>query len=209
MSVSAKKIDNYVDLYKTEQVKKEKTLELNEILSNKNVEVFIEPNKNEPILYSKENGQPMFRIFKDVIDDFQKIKNTLKVLKPFLESIKDSTTFISHGYISTFYDELKFIYKNLQIKIKFKDDQLFIESNFKFTKQTTAIQFGNGNLIVRPNDSFSDDLISYRIEKQINTDEFTTDILDEMLEDTKYVLKNNLQIKIDDYSQVNTIDWLW
>lgn len=209
MSVSAKKFDNYVDLYKTEQVKKEKTLELNEILSNTNVEVFIEPNKNELILYSKENGQPMFRIFKNVIDDFQKIKNTLKVLKPFLESIKDSTTFISHGYISTFYDELKFIYKNLQIEIKFKDDQLFIESNFKFTKQTTAIQFGNGNLIVRPNDSFSDDLISYRIEKQLDMNDLNTEILDEMLEDTKYVLKNNLQIKIDDYSQVDTIDWLW
>ena len=209
MSVSAKKFDNYVDLYKTEQVKKEKTLELNEILSNTNVEVFIEPNKNEPILYSKENSQPMFRIFKDVIDDFQKITNALEVFKPFLESIKDSTTFISHGYISTFYNELKFIYKNLQIEIKFKDDQLFIESNFKFTKQTTAIQFGNGNLIVRPNDSFSDDLISYRIEKQINTDEFTTDILDEMLEDTKYVLKHNLQIDINDYSQVDTIMWMW
>lgn len=209
MSVSAKKFDNYVDLYKTEQVKKEKTLELNEILSNTNVEVFIEPNKNEPILYSKENSQPMFRIFKDVIDDFQKITNALEVFKPFLESIKDSTTFISHGYISTFYNELKFIYKNLQIEIKFKDDQLFIESNFKFTKQTTAIQFGNGNLIVRPNDSFSDDLISYRIEKQINTDEFTTDILDEMLENTKYVLKHNLQIDINDYSQVDTIMWMW
>lgn len=209
MSVSAKKFDNYVDLYKTEQVKKEKTLELNEILSNTNVEVFIEPNKNELILYSKENGQPMFKIFKNVIDDFQKIKNTLKVLKPFLESIKDSTTFISHGYISTFYDELKFIYKNLQIEIKFKDDQLFIESNFKFTKQTTAIQFGNGNLIVRPNDSFSDDLISYRIEKQLDMNDLNTEILDEMLEDTKYVLKNNLQIKIDNYSQVDTIDWLW
>lgn len=209
MSVSAKKFDNYVDLYKTEQVKKEKTLELNKILSNTNVEVFIEPNKNEPILYSKENGQPMFRIFKDVIDDFQKIKNLLEVLKPFFESIKDSTSFISHGYISTFYDELKFIYKNLQIEIKFKDEQLFIESNFKFKKQTTAIPFGNGNLIVRPNDSFSDDLISYRIEKQINTDEFTTDILDEMLEDTKYVLKHNLQININDYSQVDTIMWVW
>ena len=93
--------------------------------------------------------------------------------------------------------------------MKFKDDQLFIESNFKFTKQTTAIQFGNGNLIVRPNDSFSDDLISYHIEKQINTDEFTTDILDEMLDDTKYVLKNNLQIDINDYSQVDTIMWMW
>ena len=76
-------------------------------------------------------------------------------------------------------------------------------------KQTTAIQFGNGNLIVRPNNSFSDDLISYRIEKQINTDEFTTDILDEMLEDTKYVLKHNLQIDINDYSQVDTIMWMW
>lgn len=194
---------------KPNKLKKKKTLELNEILSNTNVEVFIEPNKNEPILYSKENGQPMFKIFKDVIDDFQKIKNLLEVLKPFFESIKDSTSFISHGYISTFYDELKFIYKNLQIEIKFKDDQLFIESNFKFTKQTTAIQFGNGNLIVRPNDSFSDDLISYRIEKQLDMNDLNTEILDEMLEDTKYVLKNNLQIKIDDYSQVDTIDWLW
>lgn len=209
MSVSTTKFEKYIDLYKTEKIKKEKALELNEILNDTNIDVFIEPNKNNVILYSKENGQPMFKISKDVIDDFQEITNTLKVLKPFLESIKDSTTLISHGYISMFYDELKFIYKNLQIEIKFKDDQLFIESNFKFTKQTTAIQFGNGNLIVRPNDSFSDDLISYRIEKQINTDEFTTDILDEMLEDTKYVLKHNLQIDINDYSQVDTIMWMW
>lgn len=209
MSVSTTKFEKYIDLYKTEQVKKEKALELNEILNDTNIDVFIEPNKNNVILYSKENGQPMFKISKDVIDDFQKITNTLEIVKPFLKSIKDSTSFVSHGYINTFYNELKFIYKNLQIEIKFKDDQLFIESNFKFTKQTTAIQFGNGNLIVRPNDSFSDDLISYRIEKQINMDKFTTDILDEMLEDTKYVLKNNLQIKIDDYSQADTIDWLW
>lgn len=213
MSVSTtkfeKKFEKYIDLYKTEQVKKEKTLELNEILNDTNIVVFIEPNQNNVILYSKENGQPMFKISKDVIDDFQKITNTLEIVKPFLESIKDSTSFVSHGYINTFYNELKFIYKNLQIEIKFKDDQLFIESNFKFTKQTTAIQFGNGNLIVRPNDSFSDDLISYRIEKQINTDEFKTDILDEMLEDTKYVLKHNLQIDINDYSQVDTIMWMW
>ena len=209
MSVSTTKFEKYVDLYKIEQFKKEKTLELNEILSDANIEVFIEQNTKYLILYSKENGQPMFKIFKDVIDDFHKIKNALENFKPFLELIKGSTTFISHGYINTFGDELKFIYKNLQIEIKFKDEQLFIESNFKFKKQTTAIQFGNGNLIVRPNDSFSDDLISYRIEKQININDFTTDILDEMLEDTKYVLKNNLQIKIDDYSQADTIDWLW
>lgn len=209
MSVSARKFDNYVDLYKIEQVKKEKTLELNEILSNTNIEIFIEPNTNNPILYSKENGQPMFKILEDVIKEFQKVTKKLNNFKTFFESVKDSTDCISHGYISTFYNELKFIYKNLQIEMKFKDDQLFIESNFKFKKQTTAIQFGNGNLIVRPNDSFSDDLISYRIEKQINTDEFTTDILDEMLEDTKYVLKHNLQIDINDYSQVDTIMWMW
>lgn len=209
MSVSAKKFDNYVDLYKTEQVKKEKTLELNEILSNTNVEVFIEPNTNNVILYSKENGQPVFKIFKDVIKDFQSITQQLKILKPFLESVKNSTTFISHGYISSFHDELKFIYKNLQIEIKIKDNKLFIESNFKFKKQTTAIQFGNGNLIVRPDDSFSNDLISYRIEKQIDINDFETKILDEMLEDTRHVLKNNLQIKIDDYSQVDTTTWLW
>lgn len=76
-------------------------------------------------------------------------------------------------------------------------------------KQTTAIQFGNGNLIVRPNNSFSDDLISYRIEKQINMNDFNTNILDEMLEDTKYVLKHNLQIDINDYSQEETIMWMW
>lgn len=209
MSVSTTKFEKYVDLYKIEQLKKEKTLELNEILSNANIEVFIEPKTNYVILYSKENGQPMFKIFKDVTDDFQKIKNALEVFKPFFESIKDSTSFISHGYISTFGDELKFIYKNLQIEIKFKDDQLFIESNFEFTKQTTAIQFGNGNLIIRPDDSISDDLISYRIEKQLDMNDFNTEILDEMLKDTKYVLKNNLQFKIDDYSQVDIIDWLW
>lgn len=209
MSVSTKQFEKYVNLYKNEQIKQEKTLELSKILSDTNIDVLIEPNKNEPILYSKENNQPMFRIFKDVNDDFQKIKNVLEVFKPFFESIKDSTSFISHGYISTFGDELKFIYKNLQIKIKFKDDQLFIESNFEFTKQTTAIQFGNGNLIIRPDDSISDDLISYRIEKQLNMNDFNTEILDEMLKDTKYVLKNNLQFKIDDYSQVDIIDWLW
>lgn len=151
----------------------------------------------------------MFKIFKDVIKDFQSITQQLKILKPFLESVKNSTTFISHGYISSFYDELKFIYKNLQIEIKIKDNKLLIESNFKFKKQTTAIQFGNGNLIVRPDDSFSNDLISYRIEKQIDINDFETKILDEMLEDTRYVLKNNLQIKIDDYSQVDTTTWLW
>lgn len=209
MSIPTKQFEKYVNLYKNEQIKQEKTLELSKILSDTNIDVLIEPNKNEPILYSKENSQPMFRIFKDVTDDFQKIKNTLEVFKPFFESIKDSTSFISHGYISTFGDELKFIYKNLQIEIKFKDDQLFIESNFEFTKQTTAIQFGNGNLIIRPDDSISDDLISYRIEKQLNMNDFNTEILDEMLKDTKYVLKNNLQFKIDDYSQVDIIDWLW
>lgn len=209
MSVSTKQFEKYVNLYKNEQIKQEKTLELSKILSDTNIDVLIEPNKNEPILYSKENSQPMFRIFKDVTDDFQKIKTALEVFKPFFESIKDSTSFISHGYISTFGDELKFIYKNLQIEIKFKDDQLFIESNFEFTKQTTAIQFGNGNLIIRPDDSISDDLISYRIEKQLNMNDFNTEILDEMLKDTKYVLKNNLQFKIDDYSQVDIIDWLW
>lgn len=209
MSVSAKKFENYVDLYKLEQVKREKISELNKILNDTNIEVFIEPNTNYVILYSKENGQPMFKIFKDVIDDFQKIKNALEIFKPFLELLKDSTTSISHGYINTFGDELKFIYKNLQIKIKFKDEQLSIKSNFKFKKQTTAIQFGNGNLIVRPDTSFADDLISYSIEKQIDITEFNTEILDEMLEDTRYVLKNNLQIKIDDYSQADTIDWLW
>lgn len=209
MSVSTTKFENYVDLYKIEQLKKEKTLELNEILNKTNIDVFIEPNTNNVILYSKENGQPMFKIFKDVIKDFQSITQQLKILKPFLESVKNSTTFISHGYISSFYDELKFIYKNLQIEIKIKDNKLFIESNFKFKKQTTAIQFGNGNLIVRPDDSFSNDLISYRIEKQIDINDFETKILDEMLEDTRYVLKNNLQIKIDDYSQVDTTTWLW
>lgn len=209
MSIPTKQFEKYVNLYKNEQIKQEKTLELSKILNDTNIDVLIEPNKNEPILYSKENSQPMFRIFKDVNDDFQKIKNALEVFKPFFESIKDSTSFISHGYISTFGDELKFIYKNLQIKIKFKDDQLFIESNFEFTKQTTAIQFGNGNLIIRPDDSISDDLISYCIEKEINMDDFNTDILDEMLKETKYVLKNNLQFKIDDYSQMDIIDWLW
>lgn len=209
MSIPTKQFEKYVNLYKNEQIKQEKTLELSKILSDTNIDVLIEPNKNEPILYSKENSQPMFRIFKDVNDDFQKIKNSLEVFKPFFESIKDSTSFISHGYISTFGDELKFIYKNLQIEIKFKDDQLFIESNFEFTKQTTAIKFGNGNLIIRPDDSISDDLISYRIKKQLDMNDFNTKILDEMLEDTKYVLKNNLQFKIDDYSQVDIIDWLW
>ena len=209
MSVSTTKFEKYVDLYKIEQVKKQKALELNEILNDTNIDVFIEPNTNNVILYSKENGQPMFKIFKDVIKDFQSITQQLKILKPFLESVKNSTTFISHGYISSFYDELKFIYKNLQIEIKIKDNKLLIESNFKFKKQTTAIQFGNGNLIVRPDDSFSNDLISYRIEKQIDINDFETKILDEMLEDTRYVLKNNLQIKIDDYSQVDTTTWLW
>lgn len=208
MSVSTTKFEKYVDLYKIEQVKKQKALELNEILNDTNIDVFIEPNTNNVILYSKENGQPMFKIFKDVIKDFQSITQQLKILKPFLESVKNSTTFISHGYISSFYDELKFIYKNLQIEIKIKDNKLFIESNFKFKKQTTAIQFGNGNLIVRPDDSFSNDLISYRIEKQIDINDFETKILDEMLEDTRHVLKNNLQIKIDDYSQVDTIMWM-
>ena len=209
MSIPTKQFEKYVNLYKNEQSKQEKTLELSKILNDTNIDVLIEPNENEPILYSKENSQPMFRIFKDVNDDFQKIKNALEVFKPFFESIKDSTSFISHGYISTFGDEIKFIYENLQIKIKFKDDQLVIESNFEFIKQTTAIKFGNGNLIIRPDDSISDDLISYRIEKQINIDDFNTDILNEMLKETKYVLKNNLQIKIDDYSQVDIIDWLW
>lgn len=209
MSVSAKKFKNYIDLYKLEQVKREKISELNEILNDTNIEVFIEPNTNYVILYSKENSQPMFKIFKDAIDDFQKIKNALEVFKSFLESLKNSTTFISHGYIKSFGDELKFIYKNLQIEIKFKDNQLFIKSNFKFKKQTTAIQFGNGNLIVRPNDSFSDNLISYRVEKEISIDDFKTEIFDEMLDDTKYVLKNNLQIDINDYSQVDTIMWMW
>ena len=209
MSVSAKKFENYVDLYKAEQVKREKISELNEILNDTNIEVFIEPNTNYVILYSKENSHPMFKIFKDVVDEFQKIKNALEVFKPFLESLKNSTTFISHGYINSFGDKLKFIYKNLQIEIKFKDNQLFIESNFKFKKQTTAIQFGNGNLIIKPDASFSDDLISYCIEKQININDFNTNIFDEMLDDTKYVLKNNLQIDINDYSQADTIDWLW
>lgn len=209
MSTSTQKFENYVDLYKFEQVKKEKTLKLNNILNNTNIEVFIEPNTNNPILYSKENGQPMFKILEDTIKEFQKVTKKLNTLKTFFESVKDSTDCISHGYISTFYNELKFIYKNLQIEIKFKDDQIFIESNFKFTKQTTAIQFGNGNLIVRPNDSFSDDLISYRIEKQINMDNFNTEILDDMLEETKYVLKHNLQIDINDYSQVDTIMLMW
>lgn len=209
MSVSTKKFENYIDLYKLEQVKREKISELNQILNDTNIEVFIEPNTNYVILYSKENSQPMFKIFKDVIDDFQKIKNALEVFKPFLESLKNSTTFISHGYINSFGDKLKFIYKNLQIEIKFKDNQLFIESNFKFKKQTTAIQFGNGNLIVRPDASFSDDLISYRIEKEISINDFKTEIFDEMLDDTKYVLKNNLQIDINDYSQVDTIMWMW
>ena len=209
MSISAKKFENYIDLYKLEQVKREKISELNEILNNTNIEVFIEPNTNYVILYSKENSQPMFKIFKDVIDDFQKIKNALEVFKSFLESLKNSTTFISHGYIKSFGDELKFIYKNLQIEIKFKDDQLFIKSNFKFKKQTTVIQFGNGNLIVRPDASFSDDLISYRIEKEISINDFKTEIFDEMLDNTKYALKNNLQIDINDYSQVDTIMWMW
>lgn len=209
MSTSTQKFEKYVDLYKTEQLKQEKLSELNKILKDTNIEVFIEPNTNYPILYSKENGQPMFKMLDDVLKEFQIITKKLNIVKTFFESVKDSTDCISHGYISTFYNELKFIYKNLQIEMKFKDDQLFIESNFKFKKQTTAIQFGNGNLIVRPNDSFSDDLISYRIEKQINTDEFTTNILDEMLEDTKYVLKHNLLIDINDYSQVDTIMWMW
>lgn len=209
MSTSTQKFEKYVDLYKTEQLKQEKLSELNKILKDTNIEVFIEPNTNYPILYSKENGQPMFKMLDDVLKEFQIITKKLNIFKTFFESVKDSTDCISHGYISTFYNELKFIYKNLQIEMKFKDDQLFIESNFKFKKQTTAIQFGNGNLIVRPNDSFSNDLISYRIEKQINTDDFTTNILDEMLEDTKYVLKHNLLIDINDYSQVDTIMWMW
>lgn len=67
MSTSTQKFENYVDLYKFEQVKKEKTLKLNNILNNTNIEVFIEPNTNNPILYSKENGQPMFKILEDTI----------------------------------------------------------------------------------------------------------------------------------------------
>ena len=160
MSTSTQKFEKYVDLYKTEQLKQEKISELNKIIKDTNIEVFIEPNTNYPILYSKENGQPMFKILEDTIKEFQKVTKKLNSLKTFFESVKDSTDCISHGYISTFYNELKFIYKNLQIEMKFKDNQLFIESNFKFKKQTTAIQFGNGNLIVRPNNSFSDDLIS-------------------------------------------------
>lgn len=209
MSTSTQKFEKYVDLYKTEQLKQEKISELNKIIKDTNIEVFIEPNTNYPILYSKENGQPIFKILEDTIKEFQKVTKKLNSLKTFFESVKDSTDCISHGYISTFYNELKFIYKNLQIEMKFKDNQLFIESNFKFKKQTTAIQFGNGNLIVRPNNSFSDDLISYRIEKQININDFNTDILDEMLEETKYVLKHNLEIDINDYSQVDTIMWMW
>ena len=209
MSTSTQKFEKYIDLYKTEQLKQEKISELNKIIKDTNIEVFIEPNTNYPILYSKENGQPMFKMLDDVLKEFQKVTKKLNSLKTFFESVKDSTDCISHGYISTFYNELKFIYKNLQIEMKFKDNQLFIESNFKFKKQTTAIQFGNSNLIVRPNNSFSDDLISYRIEKQININDFNTDILDEMLEETKYVLKHNLLIDINDYSQEETIMWMW
>lgn len=209
MSVSTQKFEKYIDLYKTEQLKHEKTLKLNEILKETNVEVFIEPNTNYPILYSKENSQPMFKIFEDVIKEFQIVTKKLEIWKTIFESIKNSTSYISHGHISTYYNELKFIYKNIQIEMKLKDSQLFIESNFKFKKQTTAIQFGKGNLIVRPNDSFSEGLISYHIEKQININEFNTGILDEMLEDTKYVLKNNLKININDYSQADIILWMW
>ena len=209
MSVSTQKFEKYVDLYKIEQLKQEKTSELNKIINGTNVEVFIEPNTNYPILYSKENGQPMFKIFENVIKEFQIVNKKLEIWKTIFESIKNSASYISHGYISAYYNELKFIYKNIQIEMKLKDDQLFIESNFKFKKQTTAIQFGNGNLIVRPDDSFSNDLISYRVEKQIDMNDFNTSILDEMLEDTKYVLKNNLQININDYSQADTIMWMW
>ena len=46
MSVSTTKFEKYVDLYKTEQLKHETTSELNEILKNANIEVFIEPNTN-------------------------------------------------------------------------------------------------------------------------------------------------------------------
>ena len=209
MSVSTQKFEKYIDLYKTEQLKHEKTSELNEILKDTNVEVFIEPNTNYPILYSKENGQPMFKILDDVLKEFQIITKKLEIWKTFFQSIKNSTNCISHGFISTYYNELKFIYKNIQIEMKFKDDQLFIESNFKFKKQTTAIQFGKGNFIIRPNNVSSDDLIAYRIEKQVNMRDFNTDILNEMLEDTKYVLKTNLQININDYSQADTIMWMW
>ena len=73
MSVSAKKFENYIELYKLEQVKREKISELNEILNDTNIEVFIEPNTNHIILYSKENGQPMFKILNDVIKEFQAI----------------------------------------------------------------------------------------------------------------------------------------
>ena len=209
MSVSTQKFEKYVDLYKIEQLKREKTSELNEILKDTNIEVFIEPNTNHPILYSKENGQPMFKILDDVLKEFQIITKKLAIWKTFFESIKNSTNCISHGFISTYYNELKFIYKNIQIEMKFKDDQLFIESNFKFKKQTTAIQFGKGNLIIRPNNVSSDDLIAYRIEKQVDMYDFNTEILNEMLEDTKYVLKTNLQININDYSQADTIMWMW
>lgn len=54
MSVSATKFEKYVNLYKNEQIKQEKSLELSKILSDTNIDVLIEPNKNEPFLYSKE-----------------------------------------------------------------------------------------------------------------------------------------------------------
>lgn len=187
----------------------EKTIQqINKIFKNIDLKAISENKYNRIMLISKNTEKPIIRIYKDGVNEDQYIIEKLTELKPFLKSINSFIDDISYGHINFDYNRFKFIYKNtILVEIKNINKNLMtIESNFKIKKGTIHIPYGEGKLIVSTGFNSTED-ITYRIEKQVTLKEFNTNILNEMNEQTINVFKNNLNINVAEYPQVEYTIW--
>ena len=187
----------------------EKTIQqINKLFKNINLKAMPENKYNRILLISKNTKKPIIRIYKDGVSEAQYVIEKLTELKPVFETINSFIDDISCGYINFDYNQFKFIYKNtIVVEIKnINKDLIKIESNFKIKKQSIHIPYGEGKLIVNTGFNSTED-ITYRLEKQVKLKEFNATILNKMNEQTIDVFKNNLNLNVKEYPQVEYTIW--
>lgn len=187
----------------------EKTIQqINKLFKNINLKAIPENKYNRILLISKNTKKPIIRIYEDGVSEAKYIIEKLTELKPFLKSINSFIDDISYGYINFDYNRFKFIYKNtIVVEIKNINKNLMtIESNFEIKKGAIHIPYGEGKFIICTGFNSTED-ITYRIEKQVTLKELNANILDKMNEQTINVFKNNLNIDVEEYPQVEYTIW--